>query len=169
MPNAAHGFASASFTRPADTTAYAVNDVVSNSTSTTTPMTLAAVGIINSSGGAAAGYITKVRLVTDNKAFTAQCRVWFFNSTSITVAADNAAFGPKWADRSARIGYVDLPTLAPEDSTASDCAEATAADQRVPFTCATNVNTLYAVIETKTASTPASGQLFYLEVETEIN
>lgn len=74
------------FTRPADTTGYSINDVVSNNTSTTTPITLANSVRIN--GGS--GYIVRASITTDKKSIVPQFRVHLFNANDATVSADNA-------------------------------------------------------------------------------
>jgi hypothetical protein len=151
--------ATASFTRPSNTTAYAALDVVSDSTSATTLMALA--GAARAAGRG--GYVTKVRLVTDQKTNTARFRVWFYTASNPTVAADNSPYLLLWADRASRIGYVDLVPMATEDATNSTAASALSTSARLAYQCASGDSALYAVLETLDAFTPASGQLFYLE------
>lgn len=154
---------SASLTRPADTTAYAVKDTVSNSTSATTPMTFA-IGRINGS----TGYITKARLTTDQSTNTAQFRLHIFRTNAATVGADNAAHTLMWADRTLRIGYIDFGPCSTE-GTGSDSAQSLNADCRLAFSCDPADNNLYGVLETLTAFTPASGQQFHIALTAELN
>jgi len=61
------------FTRPANTTAYLANYVVSNSTSATTMIVLS--NVLRKVGGT--GYITSIRLTTDKKSITPRFRIHF--------------------------------------------------------------------------------------------
>lgn len=157
---------SGTITRPADTNAYAVNDVVADSTSAAAPVTLS--GAARIAGGS--GYISKIRLWTSNKTTTnAVFRLWIYNSSSITMPGqDNAAFAQLWANRTYGVGYVDI-ALTTEDSTASDAAGNQIIQCGIPFVCATASTALYAVLEAKAAYTPASGQVFYVELTVEQN
>jgi len=146
---------STEFTRPADTTAYAANDVVSDSTSATTMEALA--GAARVSGGS--GYIVGIRIATDKKSIVPRIRLHLFNTNGATLAADNAAWKDLYADSAKRVGYWDLPAMITgADSTNSDNSRSIDLACRIPFTCA--VTSLYYVTETLDAFTPASGQKF---------
>lgn len=81
---------STDITRPADTTAYAANDALSNSTSSPTSGGFTLSGICRKSGGSV--LITDVIVTTSNDASTLlQGEVWIFNQ-SVTNINDNAAF-----------------------------------------------------------------------------
>ena len=155
--------ATATFARPADTTAYAANDAVSNGDPSVL-MTFA--GLARVAGGS--GYITKARIVTDQSANTAAFRLWLYTISNPSVAADNAAFTLSWANRANRIGYIDFPALATE-GTGSDSASALADTIRLAFQCAAGSQALYALLETKSAFTPANAQNFYVELTAEQN
>lgn len=143
------------FTRPSDTTAYAANDVVSDSTSTTTLQALLLAGRVTGEGG----YITGIRVATDKKSITPRIRVHLWNVAGATVAADNAQWKDLYADSSKRVGYIDLPAMITgADSTNSDNSRALDLALRVPYTCA--ATSLFYVLETLDAFTPASGQKF---------
>lgn len=161
-----HGTASATFARPSDTTQYAINDVVSNSTLASTLMRFANLARALGKGG----YLTKARLVTDNKAFLAQMRLWLYTVNNPTVSADNAGFALNYSNRAIRIGYIDFPTLATEDSTNSNSASAIRSDDlRLEFTCDPASRDLYGLLETKTLVTPTSAQNFFVELAAEQN
>lgn len=145
----------AEFTRPSDTTAYAANDVVSDSTSATTMQALANAARV--SGGS--GYITGIRVATDKKSITPRMRVHFFNTNGATLAADNAAWKDLYADSGKRTGYVDMPAMITgADATNSDNSRALDLTVRIPYTCA--ATSLYYVLETLDIFTPASGEKF---------
>jgi hypothetical protein len=150
---------STEFTRPADTTAYAANDVVSNSTSTTTMQALANAARVSGIGG----YIVGARLTTDKKSITPRFRVHFYNTTGATLSADNAAWQHKYADISKRVGRLILPAMdTGADTTNSDMSVAEDMTCHIPYTCA--ATSVYWVLETLDAFTPASGQKFSLSV-----
>jgi len=150
---------STEFTRPADTTAYAANDSVSDSTSSTTMQALANAARV--SGGS--GYITGIRITTDKKSITPRFRVHFFNTNGATVTNDNAAFKTAYADISKYVGYWDMPAMITgADTTNSTDSRSVDLTMRIPYTCA--ATTLYFLLETLDAFTPASGEKFTVTV-----
>jgi hypothetical protein len=154
------------FVRPADTNAYAVNDVVSDSTSATTVQALANFARVN--GGT--GYVTGARLTTDKKSVTARFRVHLFNASNPTVAADNVAMKRLYADESKYLGSFDLPAMStPADTTNSTDSVAADLTIRVPFVAGGATRSIYYVLETLDAFTPASGQKFTLRLNGELD
>lgn len=152
--------ASAEVTRPADTTAYTAGDVVSNSTTATTPISLSSAARV--AGGN--GYIVRAALTTNKKSITPRFRVHLFNAAP-TVAADNAAYSELYADAGKRLGFIDLPAMTTAtDSTNSDMSRAFNDSARLPIVAAASSADLYAVLETLDAFTPASGQKFTLTI-----
>lgn len=148
---------SASFTRPANTTAYAAGYVVSNSTSATTLMSFSIARV-----NAGTGYITGARLVADQKSITPRFRVHLFNANP-TVSADGALNKELYADESKVIGVFDLPAMTtPGDTTNSTLSRAYDYTIRIPFKCASGSTTVFAYLETLDAFTPASGGNFTL-------
>lgn len=152
---------SAAFSRPADTTAYLANDVVINATSNPTHLAF----LTAARGSGRGGYITKVRIATDQEANVASYRLWLWYNTPPATLVDNSPMGLLWAQRAVRLGYVDVGPMTTEDTGVGDHAEAQVADVRFPYYCATS--TLFGVLETKTAFTPASAQQFYVELTLE--
>lgn len=144
-------------TRPSDTTAYAANDAVSNSTSAPSVLTFAAATRVTGGNG----YITAVRIRTDQKTNVAQFRIHFFSS-SPTAINDNSAQSILYANKATALGYVDVGPLGTEDATASDCAQGQTNGILLPYFCA--ATSVFGLLETKTAFTPASGQKFYISV-----
>lgn len=154
---------STSFTRPNDTTAYAISDVVCNSTSAPAVMTLSNIGRELGS----TGYITNVRLVKSTNVTTnASFRVYFYG-TAPTPINDNAPWTLLWANRANRLGHVDF-TLATE-GTGSDSATDMALNVNLKFKCASDSKDIYAVLVAKAAYTPGAQEQFYLEVTAERN
>jgi hypothetical protein len=159
-----------SFTRPADTTAYAAGDQVADSTTAPTILTFAAAA--KRKGGS--GRIILVSLVVNLATVTnGTFRVHFFNKT-FTPNNDNAAFAKLDNQAADWIGAVDLPILV------ADSASAEAAHTRVdekfgggddgvplPFVCANDDDSLYAVVVATGAYTPSSGEVFSLRIVVE--
>lgn len=152
--------AAASFARPANTTAYAVGDVVSNNASTTTPLTFA--NVASRAGGG--GIIRKARVMTDQGANVAVYKLWLFKVVAFTVAADNAALTAEWDDRASLIGVITFSAAATNGS--GDVAFDQALPN-IPFVCADGSFHLYGVLETETIFTPASGQNYIVELTIE--
>lgn len=152
-------------TRPANATPYTALDVVNESASAGTVWTFANLARINQGSG----YITKGRLVTDQKANTARFRVHLFHTAPAAVINDNAANAIIYADFTKKIGSFDLPAMTTEDATASTGATAMRDDIRIPFNLDAGTRSVIAVLETLDAFTPASGQKFYLELTADNN
>lgn len=155
------GVVSQEITRPSDTAAYAANDVVG-------PTGGAAVGVLadlfNENGGS--GYISKVKLVTNQAANTASYRIYFYNAAP-TAIADNAVSSVLYADDAKIIGYVDIANTAQEGS-GSDAAIGLWTGQLAAKAAAAD-NDLYYVIITKSAFTPASAQKYTITVTLDRN
>ena len=146
-----------SFTRPADTTAYAAGDVVGSGTSAVHQLTLA---------GPAGGYVLvqSVGLMIANAAVPSGMggfRVHFY-SAQPGAAADNAAFDLVSGDRAAYLGSVDQPT--PQDLGSTLWAQTDYAGRMLKLAAAST--TLWCEIETRGAYTPASGTAYELRVAT---
>lgn len=154
---------SVSFTRPADVTAYAVNDVVANSTSSPTLMEFT--GCANANAGQ--GYIVKARLMTDQKTCTARFRLAFYH-TAPTAINDNAAKTMLFANKDKLIGRIDLDATATEDATNSTGASVQSTTL-LPYVLASGSTSIYCILSTLDAFTPASGQQFYLEITCELS
>lgn len=151
-----------SFARPADTTAYAINDAVANSTSAPTILTFANAGRVI--GGS--GYIVKAELCTDQAACVAAFRLHLFTA-SVTPYNDNAAYTALYANRASRVGYIDFPAVSQEGS-GSTSAFALWIGQLL-YVCDASATSLYGLLETKTAFTPASAQNFNIKLGVDRN
>lgn len=154
---------SAAITRPSDTTAYTAKDAVSDSTSAPTVLTFANLARVN----AGSGYIVKGRLMTNQSTNTARFRLHLFH-TSPTAINDNSPYTLLWANRANRLGYLDFASCQTEGS-GSDAASALNDTVRLPFVCASGSRAVYGLLEAIDAFTPASGQLFYVELTTDNN
>ena len=153
----------ASFTRPANTDAYAVNDAVSNSTSAPTIMTFANAARVN--GGS--GYLVKAEFCTDQAACTADFRLHLF-STTITPVNDNAAYLSQWVNRSVRVGHLDFLAVS-QEGTGSTSAFCLWSGAPLLYVCDAADTALYGLLETKSVFTPASGQNFSIKLGVDKN
>lgn len=145
--------ANANFTRPANTTAYAIGDVV-NGDGVLVPIALG----VNQPGGR----ITQVRLTKSGEVLTLSTfRVHFF-SASFAIPADNAQFTALNANRATYLGFVDLPIMV-NDGAGSGAAFTKDDDLRIPFPGAT----VYAVIVALGAYVPAEAEVFNLGIGVE--
>lgn len=148
--------------RPADTTAYAASDSVSNSTSAPTVLTFDDVA----RGVAGSGYIVGVRVLTDKDAITPTLRVHFFRET-VAAINDNAAFTqPSYANADKYIGHIDVGPLSSSASGAATSYDRNIST-RLPYTLPAAGDSIFALIETRDAFTPASGQKFSIALWTD--
>lgn len=91
-----------SITRPGDTTAYAANDTLANSTSAPTTGGFTFTGAAKASG---LGGIINTAVITSTKDSTLQGEVWIFDS-AVTAINDNAAFSLSDADAVKLVGII---------------------------------------------------------------
>ena len=139
------------FTRPADTTAYAANDCMSDSTSAPTGGGFTLTGAAKRSG--LGGIINSIVITNTNPAGTPlQGEVWLFDSGP-TAINDNAAFALSDADANKLVGVVPF-TLA---TGATNNAMAFLSNLGIGFQCVGSANLRY-LIKVIGAYTPASAE-----------
>lgn len=143
----------ATLTRPGDTTAYAVNDAVSNSTSAPTSIEIA--NCARSLGGSF--YIVGALLETDLAACVAAMRVHLF-TTAVATVNDNEAYTQLWTNRAPiRACYLDFPAFATEGS-GSTAAMAVWTGQPILCVCNAALNSIFPRFEAKSIFTPGNAQ-----------
>lgn len=146
--------ASASFTRPSDTTAYAIGDLVANS------VTAGSVVVGSIDLGVSQAIIRAAKMATTNVAGAGAIkRVHLFSALPTTAGGDNAAFNVAGAAN--HIGYIDVML----DRNFSDGATgrgAPSADIHVNLGAGT---TVWFLIEAQSAFTPASGSTITATLE----
>jgi hypothetical protein len=145
---------SASFTRPADTTAYASGDLMANSTTAGSVVAMTFSPVTKGSGRSA--QIRRVRVSKTGTSVTnASVRLHLYTTSSITAAnGDNGAWS---TDKAANyVGSVDVTI----DKAMTDGAAGNA-------TCEFNINSLslYGLLEARGAYTPASAEVFTVTLE----
>ena len=145
---------SASVTRLANTTQYAINDVLSDHATTPTLLTF--------SGGAridgALAYVVGGTMVTSTVAATAaQVRLMLF-STPPAAENDNAAFTPTDADALKCVGWLTFDTY--QDGALNRLYVARLEGQPPQFDCAATADDIYAIPVMQNAYTPGSAEVF---------
>lgn len=145
---------SASFTRPANTTAYTAGDAVG--TATTNVLSFARA--VNGAGGG--GEIVKAVVISDNETITNKSLRLHFYSAAPTAIADNAVNTVLSANAANYLGYVDTGTLI---ASASDSHATKVVDPPLPFTISSG-STLYCALEAVGGFTPASAEVFTVKV-----
>jgi hypothetical protein len=149
-------------TRPNNTNAYALGDVIASSTTAgdVVPVTLA--GLANTKAGT--GYITKARLWVDGAAFATPLRLHLFVDTPPQIA-DNAPFELDFAISDNHIGIIDFP-VAFTGATGSDAVLFELNDLRLAIR-SKNIdggNPIYGVITARGAFTPTANQRFKVQL-----
>ncbi|QIG49558.1 hypothetical protein G5V57_18680 [Nordella sp. HKS 07] len=137
-------------TRPADTTAYAVDDCISNSTSAPTTFTIS--NAAKASGGS--GLITDMTVLSNNDPLAAlQGEIFLFDSAVIS-PNDNAAFQVSDADARKCIGKIPFML---EDIGNNEFFHAQGIN--IGFTCVGSADLRF-LLRAKNTYVPASGEVF---------
>jgi len=137
-------------TRPADTTAYAVDDCISNSTSA--PATFTISNAAKALGGS--GLITDMTVLSNNDPVTAlQGEIFLFDSAVIS-PNDNATFQVSDADARKCIGKIPFML---EDIGNNEFFHAQGIN--IGFTCVGSADLRF-LLRAKNAYVPASGEVF---------
>jgi len=152
---------SASLTRPADTTQYAVGDVVADSTTVPGLMIFENASRIAGCGGRVTGAKCSKNTATVTNA---QFRLYLYNAP-ITAIADNAQHALLWANRAKRIGYIDF--LLATSGTGSDCAEDIQQGLNLEFIPQADTKTIYGILVALAAYTPGSADQLAVELRIE--
>jgi hypothetical protein len=155
----------ASFTRPGggDVNAYAINDMISDSTSAPTLGVFAnAARLVGGSG-----YIVSAQICTDQAACIAPFRLYLY-TTAVTPINDNAPFTLLYTNRSPiRVGYIDFSAVS-QEGTGSTSAFAEWTGQKL-YVCNAASTSLYYQLVAKAGFTPASGQGFTITLGVDKN
>jgi hypothetical protein len=153
---------SGSFTRPADTTAYAAGDNMADSTSAPTVNTIT--GCVRIPGGS--GIILGASLIDSaNQATPGQFEAWVFD-TAWTPDNDNAVFTPTDAECATLVAIVPLTTSYVGDATAGAGGNRIYMSDPVNrgFVCAGGSTSLYWALVVRNAYTPVSAEVFTLRL-----
>ena len=157
------------FTRPADTTAYTIGDVIGPASPAV--MTFAGIG----AGGSRFVHVKGCRVTTNSTNVTTSGMALHLFNSSITPIADNAPFTFLWANRTSYQGTTfvgDLQTYSGMGYGAgSDAAYGWASadyegayGQNPVLAKSASNGAIYGVLAAIAAYTPASGQIFRVEL-----
>lgn len=155
-------FPEAKFTRPADTTQYTANDVVSNSTATTELLRFR--NCVREAGGSGTLYSALMFASTDavtNPNFD----LILFDTPSITLAADNAASSVTDAEvRRVAAAVTFDGTNASNIATVGANLIIGASSVGLLFKCAEGSRDLYGLVIDRGGYTPASAEEFFFRL-----
>lgn len=147
----------ASYTRPADTTAYEAGDVLANSTSAATILTLA--GMARDAGGG--GVIQNAVMIDSVAAATKPWVELYLFDTAPAMQNDNAAWAPSDAELERCLGVLVF------DGTATNAFKTTSNGGLVAtgavslsYQCLAGSTSLFAIAVLRNAYTPAMGEKF---------
>jgi hypothetical protein len=146
----------ASFTRPADTTAYAAQDVVSNSTTAPSVLVFPNAGRANGSSGV---ILSARHLKSSTVVGSYRLHLYRVAPTAIN---DNAPFALLYANRTSRVGFIDFSHST--GGTGSDSTNALTTFVNLPFVCDAAASQLLGVLTASSAYTPVSGEQHFIEL-----
>lgn len=154
-------------TRPSDTTAYAAEDVISESATNGvgTAFVFAMPG-----GKGASGYIVEARAQTKKASVTAAMTLFLFNALPTSELDDNAAnTAPDYEDIAGYQGRIDFPGMEDlgGDSSWSQATPSTSGQLPLRFKCAGTDDRLWGILVTRDAFTPDSAQKVSVTLEIE--
>lgn len=150
-------WATNTITRTNNTTAYAVNDAICP-LETTNNWPIGLTNVVPIAGGG--GDIALCQLRADSTAAAGNYVLWFYSTTNVSPQADNAGYFVYYTNMVSCIGRVPITLTA-----GTDCAYG-AADQVLPFVCASGDKNLYFNLQTLSAITPIANGNFSLKVKT---
>ena len=146
------------FTRPADTTAYAAGDAVSNSTSSPSVITFSGAARAN----AGSGIIVGANMI-DSAAQTTKglFELWIYDTT-FGADNDNAVFTPTDGETETLVGIIEfkIPYVGDATSGAGGNCVFPAPNLSIPYTCGASSTSLFAQLVVRNAYTPVSSEKF---------
>ncbi len=156
-----------SVTRPADATAYAAGDAVTDSTSAPTVVTFTNCAPANGGSGVIIG---ATMIDSANKATKGIFDLFLFDTT-FTPDNDNAAISPTDAEMETLIGVIPFDTSVIGDPTADAAGNAVyqAPLLNLPFVCGGASRNLFGQLVARNAYTPVSGEKFTVRLTIQQN
>ena len=154
-------YATGTFTRPADTTAYTAGDVMNNSASAGVVTEIPNVGL-----SAHASTIIQQAICVDsaNQATKPDLELWLFD-TAVTADNDNAVFTPTDAELRTLVAVIAFPSTSFKAGDATSGAGGNCVcdiqNLGIPVrVTGTQVDSLYGVVVVRNAYTPVSAERF---------
>lgn len=148
---------SADITRPGDTTAYAANDALSDSTSAPTSGGFTFTSAARKSGGS--GIITDLLVMSSNATGGMQGEIWIFD-TSVTNINDNSAFAISDSEVKTVVAKVPFTTIADTNN-----ALAHVQNLSIGFTCVGSANLRF-LVKIKATYAPANAEVTTVRIKT---
>jgi hypothetical protein len=159
--------AAGTITRPADTNAYAIGDLIADVTTTSPQPSAIALPVGRVNGGS--GMIRALRLKVNDTAFkNATIRAHLFRDLPTFGVGDNGAFNASetyQATESAYMGYVDITLSQQFSDPAVKGFGVRSIGSEWNFDCGAGTKNIFAVLEARSAVTPGSGKIFTLVAE----
>ena len=146
-----------SITRPANTTAYTIGDVMSDSATASTILKITDAFRFDGAGN----LITSIRLSTDNKLWAGTQVMFYFYNDAVTAQNDNAAFAQLYANVAKGAGYIDITFDSAATGASTDMVAGQNTTDRLGIQAPTDGNDIYIIPVILTASNPTSAQKFY--------
>lgn len=156
----------ASFTRPADTTAYAAGDLVANSTTAGSVVPLSFAGAVRTTGDCVR--IERVRIEKSGTSLTnASFRLHLFEASPTPTVGDNGVYNNSGVLASNNVlNYVGAFPVTMTNSGSDGAVGFGVPATGGGVTCSpTSGTTLYGFLEVTAAYTPASAEVFYVVIE----
>lgn len=147
---------STDITRPADTTAYAANDALSDSTSAPTSGGFTFTSAGRKSGGS--GIITDMWICSSNATGGQQGEVWIFDS-AVTNVNDNAAFAISDSEIKTVVAKIPYTTVADTNN-----AGAHVQNLAIGYTCVGSANLRF-LVKIKSAYTPVASEVTTVRIK----
>lgn len=156
------------FTRPADTTAYASGDLVANNV--TAGSVTALVFTFPTKGNAWVDQIRRVRIEkSSNNVTTASFRLHVYTSLPTVANGDNGVW---LSTKSGYLGSIDVTVDKAFNDSAGPAvgygANATGSEINLATLGGTGKNTLYGLLEARSAYTPTSAETFLVTMEVQL-
>jgi hypothetical protein len=144
----------ASYTRPADTTAYAAGDVLAESTSAATVLTFTNIGASNGGGATLLG----VTLIDSVAAATPPELELYLFDTAPTMQNDNVAWAPSDAEMEKCLGFVSLYRGLFKTCGANGIVDVDGLSKSI--ICASGTTSIYGILVHRLSYTPTSAEKF---------
>jgi hypothetical protein len=151
--------------RPADTVAYAVGDLVGGNVAAGAANLLTLTNVPRIPGGT--GRIIRLRVATNQAAFAGTLRVHLFKTAVAPGVGDKGALAGAVANYVNYYGSADV-TLG-QGILADGSKGFMAFSPPIGFDVPAGVSDIYAVLETRTAFTPAASQRFSVTIEADVD
>jgi len=143
--------------RSANATGYSAGQAIASPT----PKTL--LTFLNAGRGkTATGYVRSVRISTNQSTCAAALTLWLYNDIP-TITGDGVTFQNYWVERGMCLGHITLSALAKFGNSDYATAESWFTAPQI-YACTDKTPNLYGQLVTGTDFTPASGQIFRVEL-----